>query len=129
MKLLLSLVLLMSFSAVAETVSVDRKPDPMLNVMLMSCSKGSDSLVIELISDPSVDSRKTIATFVEYKKDNRTMYSSSSFDEPLQRHANLYLYAAQGNGTESKRALIFSWDRKGFCAKVDGIFDMCCNLN
>lgn len=126
MKLLSSLVLLTSISALASTT---HQPAPMLSTEIASCVNNTDELTIQLLSDPSVDPKKTIATFIEFKRNGETVYSSSSFNEPVQIHKNRYLYTVKGNGTETDKTLTFSWGRKGFSAQLNNLFSFDCRIN
>ena len=123
-------LLFLAFAATLTATAESRLPIPMLKTQVVSCTKGVEGLTIELVSNPNIDAKKIIATFVEYKRGDKTLYSSSSFDQPIQTNQYLYTYVAKGNGTEVSRTLTFSWGRKGFCSKLDtGLFNMCCNIN
>ena len=115
MKSLLALIILISStSAYANFRSTE----------IVTCVNaiGTEKLTIQLLSDVTTDGTPVIGTFIDYKKNGETVYSSSSFDKPIFIPAGAGAYVAHGNGTESGKSLYFGLDYMAYKATLEGVF-------
>lgn len=84
---------------------------------------GTEKLTIQLLSDVTTNGTPVIGTFIDYKKNGETVYSSSSFDKPIFIPAGAGAYVAHGNGTEAGKTLSFGLDYTAYKASLPGVFD------
>lgn len=119
MKSLLSLVLCVSFSS---ALASDYQAVPLKSVEVVSCVNGSETLTIQLLTDARANDNKVLATFVDYKKNGETVYSSSSFNAPKLIPVGAGVYEVQGNGTESGKKITYGLDYMNLKASMDGVF-------
>ncbi len=111
MKLLLSLTLITSFAAFAAPKF---EAVPLKRVEVVSCANGTETLTIQLLGE--------VATFVEYKKNATTIYSSSSFAAPMLIPIGAGMFEANGIGSEADKRIIFGYDFLNLKATLDGVF-------
>ena len=108
MKSLLALALVISASAYA--LSPVPQPTAFKSTEVVSCVNGNESLTVQVLTGVGFSDEFAFGTFVDYKKNGVSVYSSSSFDKPQFIAAGAGVYYVKGNGTEADKQISFGLD-------------------
>lgn len=109
------LAVLFSTSAFAAV-----QPTGLLSTEVMKCAHGNEVLSVQVLSNANGDRNVAVGTFVDYKRGNTSVYSTTSYGIPKFVPAGAGGYNIEGYGTEAGKVLSMYQDYMTQIVRIEG---------
>lgn len=106
-----------TFATVASTAAV--APSAWLSTEVVNCQSGNESVSIQILSPAQGDTRLAVATFIDYKRNGVSIYSTTQYQKPRFVPAGAGGYTIEGYAAEAGKVLSLYQDYMTYVVRLD----------